>query len=269
MAIALSFAPVRAMAGNLLKMFRVQTVQVIPVDQEDLEALRNNPNLKSLIDKLEAQIEVSEDSEPQKADSLEKAAELAGFTVAKITALPEDAGAPSISVTQQKVVQLQLDKELLEAVFEAAEIEVELPDSLNDEPVIITHPNTVRQQWYKEGAEILEFSQMTTPMVQYPDGLDLNALGVAGLQLLGMSKDEAESLGSTIDWATTMILPIPNDAKTNVEKVSVNNAEGWLFNNPEAEDAQAGIMWTHNGMSYFIKGNYSAGQVLEMAKSVK
>jgi hypothetical protein len=52
-AVALSFAPVRAVAGNLLKSFRVQTVRVVPVEKEDLEALRNNPNLKELVDQFE------------------------------------------------------------------------------------------------------------------------------------------------------------------------------------------------------------------------
>jgi len=268
-AIALSFAPVRAMAGNLLKIFRVQTVTIVPVDQEDMEALRNNPNLERLADQLEPQLEVIDEGEAQKVDSLDEAADLAGFQVAQITALPAEVGEPSISVFQQKIIRLQLDKELLEAVFEAAEIEIDLPDSLDEEPVIVTHPNTVIQTWYQEGEEILEFVQMPSPSISYPDGLDLDALGVAGLQLLGRSKEEAEKLGATIDWANTMVLPVPNNAKTEINEVSINGAKGLVFVNSDSEEDGAAIMWTHNGLSYFIKGDYSTDKVVEMAKSVE
>ncbi len=268
-AIALSFAPVRAMAGNLLKIFRVQTVTIVPVDQEDMEALRNNPNLERLADQLEPQLEVIDEGEAQKVDSLDEAADLAGFQVAQITALPAEVGEPSISVFQQKIIRLQLDKELLEAVFEAAEIEIDLPDSLDEEPVIVTHPNTVIQTWYQEGEEILEFVQMPSPSISYPDGLDLDALGVAGLQLLGRSKEEAEKLGATIDWANTMVLPVPNNAKTEINEVSINGAKGLVFVNSDSEEDGAAIMWTHNGLSYLIKGDYSTDKVVEMAKSVE
>jgi hypothetical protein len=268
-AVALSFAPVRAVAGNLLKSFRVQTVRVVPVEKEDLEALRNNPNLKELVDQFEPQVDVSNDGEPQKVDTLEQAANLTGFRVAEIKALPNEADDASISVRLQKIVTLQLDKELLKAVFEAAEIEIDLPDSLDDEPVVVTQPNTVIQEWYQAGEEVLEFSQMTSPAIEYPDGLDLNALGVAGLQLLGMTKDEAEALGSTIDWANTMVLPVPNDSDTTVGDVSINGAAGVVFTKPGAEDVTAAILWTRDGMSYFIKGNYSADQLVEMANSVQ
>jgi acid stress-induced BolA-like protein IbaG/YrbA len=269
MAISFSFAPVRAVARDFLKIFRVQTIRVVQVDREQMEALRDNPNLRGLIDKLEAQIKVITDDEPQKVDSLDEAAELVGYPVAQITALPEDVGEPSITVYQEKVVHLQLDKDLLEAIFEAAEIEVDLPDSLNEEPIVVTQPNTVIQKWHQEGQVVLEFVQMSAPAIEYPDDLDLNALGVAGLQLLGMSKEEAEALAATIDWANTIILPIPNDSEVMVAEVSINGANGLLFVNPDEDEDGAAVTWMQNGMSYFINGDYSTEQTVEMAESVK
>jgi hypothetical protein len=268
-AISFSFAPVRAMARDFLKIFRVQTFRVVQVDREQMDALRDNPNLRGLIDKLEAQIKVATDNEPEKVDSLDEAAKLVGYPVAQITALPEDVGEPSITVYQEKVVQLQLDKDLLEAIFEAAEIEVALPDSLNEEPIVVTQPNTVVQKWHQEDQTILEFVQMSAPAVEYPDDLDLNALGVAGLQLLGMSKEEAETLAATIDWANTIILPIPNDSEVMITEISINGANGLLFVNPDEDEDGAAVTWMKNGMSYFINGDYAAGQTVEMAESVQ
>ncbi len=268
-AIALSFAPVRAVAGNLLKIFRVQTVKVVPVDKEDVEALRNNPNLEKLVDQFEPQLKVITDSEPQKVDSVDEAADLVNFDVAEITALPAEAGDPTITVYQQKVVHLQLDKELLEAVFEAAEIEVDLSDSIDAEPIIVTQPDTVVQKWHHEGEEIVSFTQMTAPAIEYPDGLDLNALGVAGLQLLGISKEEATTLGQTIDWANTIILPVPRDSEMTTTEISIKGTTGLLFAHPDPEDGGSAVTWTQNGKSYFINTDQPPDTVIEMAESVQ
>ena len=268
-AVALSFAPVRAMAGNLLKMFRVQTVRIVPIDKENAEALRNNPNLEQLVNQLEPQLKVIDKAEPQKVDSVEKAADLVGFRVAEITALPPEVGSPSITVHQEKTIQLQLNKELLEAIFKAAEIPIELPDSINNEPIIVTQPNTVGQKWYKEDKSILEFVQMTAPAVQYPDDLDLNALGMAGLQLLGMSQEEATNLAGSIDWANTLVLPVPRESDVTTAEVSINGNQGFLFTHTAAEEPKAAVIWTKDGMTYFINGNYSPDQMLAMAVSVK
>ncbi|MBN1994634.1 MAG: hypothetical protein JW953_18185 [Anaerolineae bacterium] len=267
--ILFSFAPVRAVAGNLLKIFRVQTVRILPVDSEHVKSLENDPRFQGLMDELEPQIKVLTDSEPERVDSLAEAAEMVGFPVVQITALPDGLNEPDrIMVYRQKVAQVQLDKELLEALFEAAEIEISLPDSLNEEPILITQPNTVIQEWQQEGQRTLEFVQMTTPQIQYPDDLDLNALGVAGLQLLGMSKEEASQLGATINWADTLILPIPKNGQLTATEVSINGANGFLFT-AQAKDEESAVMWPQAGMTYFVNGNYAAEQTIEMAESVK
>jgi len=268
-AVSLSFAPVRAVAGNLLRVFRVQTVQVVPVDKEHVQSMRDNPQIRGILEDLKAEVKViSGGGEPEEVDSLAQADEKVAFTVTRITALPDGLGEPTkIEVAQQQIVEMNLDKALLDALFEAAEIEVNLPDSLNEQPIVVTQPDTVMQRWQVEDNR-LEFIQMTSPSVEYPDDLDLNALGAAGLQFLGMSKDEAEALSDTIDWANTLILPVPKDGQISVSEVSVNGAKGFLFINQEAGD-EAAVMWNQNGMTFFINGDYSAEQMIEMAQSVK
>ncbi len=265
-----SFAPVRTMAGNFLKIFRVQTVKIVPVDREHLRAMREDPRFQGLIEELEPQVDVIVDSEPQQVNSLAAASETAGFPVAEITALPVGIGPPSsITVYQQKVVHLNLDRDLLEAIFQAAEIEISLPDSLNEEPLVVTEPSSVVQAWKQEDKEILGFVQMTAPEVEYPDDLDLDTLGVAGLQLLGMSAEEATALGATIDWSTTLLLPIPKDAGMTVTEISVNGADGFVFANPDLPDEGSAVMWQRGDMSYMVTGEFSADQMIEIAKSAK
>lgn len=267
-AVSLSFAPVRAVAGNLLSVFRVQNIKLVPVDEAHLESMKNNPQIDGILDELEAQVNViSDGGEPESVDSLDEADKRVGFSVTRITALPDGLDDPTgIEVAGQKVIEFNLDKELLDALFEAAEIEVDLPDSLDEEPLIITQPDTVMQEW-KQAEHRLGFVQMMSPSVVYPDDLDLNALGAAGLQLLGMSEEEAHKLAASIDWANTLILPVPRDNDLSVSEVSINGSQGFVFTGED--DDENAIMWTANNMTFFIAGNYPAGQLVEMAESVQ
>jgi hypothetical protein len=125
------------------------------------------------------------------------------------------------------------------------------------------------QEWRAGDEVLLGFMQLPAPSVEYPDDLDLNALGVAGLQFLGMSKAEATALGATIDWANTLVLPIPSDTELTVSEVSVNGTKGTLFTEEEAKGDDTALMWQQNGMTYFVAGNYTADEILAIAQSVK
>jgi anti-sigma factor RsiW len=268
-----SFAPVRAVASDFLGIFRVQAVATVPVDPEQVEAMADDPRFRGLIKQLEPQVEGMSKEEAQKVDSLDEAAELVSFPIAQITALPDDIKSPSsIRVYKQEVVRLQLDKELLEAVFEAAEIEISLPDSLNEEPLVVIQPESVSQEWWQEEELEITFVQMTNPEVEYPSDLDLNELGVAGLQLLGMSEEEAVAFGATIDWANTLVLPIPRDARMDVTEISINGADGFAFARPDSEDEEdrgASVIWQRDGVSYLLSGDYSIDKIVKVAESVK
>lgn len=299
-ALLFSFAPVRSMAGKFLSIFRVQEVKIIPVDMNSIENLENNPELEGLLKEFSPSAEiVSGGGDPQEVASLTEAANLADFRLAKINALPDDLAneATSVAVMEESVYKIQLNKELLEAIFDAAKIEISLPDSLNNQPIMAKKPTTIMQAWGvdanlspKDGPHFgddhhrgnrhrklerwegpsgptLMFVQLKSPEIEYPDDLDLNALGVAALQLIGMSKAEATAIGSTIDWANTLVLPIPTDANMTVTEVSINGATASLFT--ETRGKNASIMWQKDGITYLLGGTYSSDQMIKIAESVK
>ncbi|MFQ5576086.1 MAG: anti-sigma factor family protein [Anaerolineae bacterium] len=272
-ALLFSFAPVRAMAGNFLKIFRVQEVKIIPVAMEQVESLKNNQEFQGLMDQFSPSSEVvSGSGEPQRVASLAAAAAQVDFTPLQIATLPGNlAGPRKILVQEQSIAHITLDKELIEAIFQSAGIEISLPDSINEQPLILTQPATVLQSWEGDAGPELNFVQLRTPEIEYPDDLDLQALGIAGLQLLGMSKAEATALGNTIDWANTLVLPIPSDTDMTVTEVTVGGAKGFLFaadTSATTDSTQSALMWQTGGMTYFIAGQFSPDDILAMGRSV-
>ncbi len=266
--IAFSFAPVRAMAGDLLKIFRVQEVKVISVDADHLENLENNPELSGLMEEFASKTEtVVDGGEPQEVASLSEAADFVDFTIAEVTNVPSDAGALSkIAVLERSVHELHLDPDLTEAIFEAAGIEIDLPEALKETPITVTRPSMVLQGWGSEDEEHLGFAQLRSPEIEYPEDLNLDELGIATLRFLGLSEAEAIALGDTIDWANTLILPIPSDADVTITEVSINGSPGTLFQ--EEDGADSAVMWQKDGMTYMLTGHYAPDQLLAIAQSV-
>ena len=276
---SLGFAPVRALAGDFLQLFRVEKMQVVEVDKERVEALDKDPRFQGLLKKLEPQVEEMDDAKPQTVNSVQEAAEMVGFPVAEITSLPEDAGArTNIDVYRRTAAHLDLDRQLLEELFKAADIDIHLPQSLDEKPLVVIQSDSVVQEWRLGDERTLSLLQMSSPQIEGPEDLDIEALGIAGLQLLGMSESEARQLGETIDWANTLVLPIPRDARMQASSVSINGADGFLFSadkdkveDEDEEDAgvESAVMWARGGFNYFLKGNYPADQLLAIAGSVK
>jgi len=267
--VTFSFAPIRAMAGDFLKIFRVREVKVIPVNVEHLENMENNQELSSLLEQFSPETEaVVDGGEPQEVASLSEAAARVDFPIAEATNLPAGAGSLNkIAVLDRSVHQLQLDPDLAEAIFEAAGIEIDLPASLKETPIILTRPAMVLQSWGSEDEAGLRFVQLRSPEIEYPEDLDLNELGVAILQFLGRSEEEAIAQAAAIDWANTLILPIPSDANVTTTEVSIDGAPGTLF--LEDDGAANAVMWQKDGLTYMVTGPYAADQILEIAKSVR
>ncbi len=267
-----SLAPVRALAGDFLKIFRMESVKTVLVDADHLSEMEKDPQFEGMIERLEVQAKVLSQSEPEEAESLAEAGSKVGFQVKEIAELPQGLQEPdSITFFQKRVVSLNLDRELLEAMFEAADIQVNLPASLDNNPIVVTEPASVVQDWGDDGDLVLKFVQMVTPQIEYPQDVDLQALGAAGLQLLGVSEEDATEFAQSVDWNTTLVMPIPDNGQVTVKETKLNGRPAYVFTsvNKRSDTEQSAVMWQQDGFSYFLKGTYTPDELLAMAASVR
>ncbi len=101
--------------------------------------------------------------------------------------------------------------------------DVELPQGLDGQTATVRLPPIVTQTFVNRNPEVTDRTgailertvhviQAQSPDVSFPAGLDLSKLAYAGLRVLGMSRDEAYRMSVTIDWRTTLIVPVPSKA---------------------------------------------------------
>lgn len=267
---SLTFAPVRAWASEFLGIFRVERFVVVNADQERFEELEDVLSEEDFMGEFEI---IQDPGEPYEVASLAEAAEVVGFEPRTIEGA--DYAAPRIDVMGQGMVNVTPDVEMIRGVFEAMELDPSLiPDNVDGQPFTITLPATVVQTWEREDRQPVTLVQAVSPEVDIPNDVDVEALGEAMLQLFGMTPEEAERLSQTIDWTTTLVMPIPQDL-ANVQEISVDGVTGLLFTSrwqeqdgDEYHHRNVALLWQHGGVVTVLQGSDDE-QVLDLVNSLR
>jgi len=256
-AVLFSFPAVRTAASDFLGLFRVQKFAPITV----------SPQQMAILEQLAEQEMVPGDlhinREPGALipiDSLSEGSVQTGLTVKTLAFLGEP---DEIHVVEGGDGYLVVDLQASRAVVEAAGADPALlPDSLDGARIdVIAFPG-VQQTWRED----IIFTQAASPLVEYPDDIDPAVLGEALLQVLGTEPREARRIARSIDWAGTLLLPIPQEMVTFSE-VTVDGVTGAALS---PLDGQGGaIMWQKEGNVYLLTTKGSLDELLALADSIE
>jgi hypothetical protein len=250
---------VRAAAGDFLGLFRVSRFAPISVSPQQL----------ALLERLSEEglepgefVITQELGEPQTVDSPEEAATVAGFAP---KTLPNRSALVRTYVMDGGAGYLVVDLAGARAIVEAAGADpLLLPDSLDGARVDVTVYDSVGQL-YDNGVMLV---QSPSPDVNYPADVDPTVLGEALLQVLGTEPAEARRIAQSIDWTSTLLLPIPQDLGTYRE-VNVNGVGGVVLE-PFDPDAEPAVVWQKDGMVYMMMaGRLSVDELLAQANTVR
>lgn len=254
-----SLAPVRAFASNLLGIFRVERFVVVDVSEERLQEIES-----ALDGSLFGEQEMLEDpGDPVEVGSVAEAAALAGFT----PRVPSGYGDPvEVAVQGQMKMRYTPDVEGLRSVFATLDVDPDLlPENIDGQPFDFTMPLSVMMAFdVPESEEEIDFMlmQVPSPTTDGPADVDMQALGQAMLQVLGMTPQEAARLSESIDWTSTLVLPITPDL-ASVQEISVDGTTGLMFDSGWMEGEGDGdwnrsmtLLWQKNGIVTAITSHY-------------
>src|SRR5215208_662096 len=290
-ALILAFPATRALAGELLNLFRVQHVTVVPVDFTGMEQLDGavGNNISQLIsDSVTMQ---KEPSDPVNVANTEEATQLVGFNVRA----PEGQTPSRISVMSGAAFTFTIDRAKAQALLdEAGRNDLVLPDDVDGADVSVNIPSSVsiafgtcpepssdgevKREMEREGegngspgrmyADCVIFAQIPSPEVSAPASLDITKLAQIGLEFTGMTPEEAAEFTSTVDWTSTLVVPIPKNA-ASYQQVTVDGVTGTLIERPSDDAPQFALFWVKDGIIYTIGGLGSNSQkALEIANSL-
>ncbi len=285
LALILAFPGTRALAGELLNLFRIQQVAVVSVDFTGLEQLTGDGALGNQFTELISNSVnmTDEPGEPVEAADAAQASQLAGFNVR----LPQSLTPSQIYVTDSAAFSMTVDRAKAQALLdEAGRGDLVLPESVDGADISVTIPSSVsaaygtcpKPQTDSSESEDTErrypdcviLAQIPSPSVNAPAALDINQLAQIGLEFTGMSAEEATAFTSTVDWTSTLVVPIPSNA-ANYEQVTVDGVTGTLIqrSSREGEPTTFALLWVKDGIIYAISGRgANSEQAIEMANSL-
>jgi hypothetical protein len=270
---------VRAAAVNFLGLFRVQQIEVVSFNPANLpqDFEGRLVDFENLVSNTAT---FTSEGEPVMGIDQDQASELAGFAVR----FP--AGEQSFEASYQPAGQAEfvIDLALWQGLLESlGQPDVDFPPALDGETVTVLIPNSVTylsgecaaaQPQTEQGMRFdrrtcTMLVQLPSPTIEAPPGLPLDRVGQAFLEILGLSAEEAEQFSRQIDWSTTLVVPVPQDA--DVREVSVNGVPATLFSGQHGPYSSYQLMWVQGGIVYALSmdGEYAAADVLAAAESLR
>jgi len=270
--VALVFAPVRSLAGDLLGIFRVESIQFATVDTETLP---DKERLEAMAPEIERifgdALVVAAEGEPHEVAETE-ARDLTSFPVR----LPETAEADRHQWTPAGTIEMTIDVDEIQTLFrELGYADLELPSALDGTTLTADLSGTLTSFFgpcqEQDTEDCVRLVQMESPTVSVPDGLDVQELGRIYLELLGTPAEEAAALSQRIDWSSTLVLPFPHHVNLTHDEVVVDGVEGTLIHSESSyRPAREYLLtWVKDDVIYALVGRGDHAEALDLASGLR
>ena len=292
-------APVRLWAERVLAMLRVQKIAVVSIDITTLMT-GSEPDSRpyKLINQFFADnvVVTMDPGKPEVVPSVTQAAQLAGYPIRTIGNL----GAPlRVEVNGETAFQMTVNRDRVETLLdEVGRSDIQIPESANGALIAVHIPKTVVSTYgdcpvrHRYGdsnpqsrAEALAERKMErmanmkdtnctylvqapSPTVSVPPDLNMSKIAEAALGLAGMSPAEAHSFCQTVDWSSTMVVPIPRNS-SSYETVAVDGVEGTLITETFPQGNRYSLLWIKNGVIHSLIGHGNSSDALTLAASLR
>jgi hypothetical protein len=276
-AISLLFPATRSFAQRLLATLRVQKVQTLALDFSSLDNPRNRGLQQALQQMISEKVVVTTDERELPAASRDAASQLAGFSVRLLSSRTD---APAFRVSGAHGFHMVVDRARLQDLMDqAGRPDLILPATLDGAPVSVQIPRGVEVSYgnctHEEPPQTtgtptnpcLALIEAPSPVVNYPSDLNLQQLAETALQLAGMNPVQARQFCQTVDWKSTLVLPIPPMVRST-ETVSVNGVQGTLLHFPGHDRPSYALIWVEGGVIYSLIGWGDPSSAVQLASSL-
>jgi anti-sigma factor RsiW len=276
--VCLAFPSGRSLAQRLLATLRVEKVQPVSVDFASLEG---NRTLQQMLGQmLSDKVVVTVNEKAQHPTTVDSASQLAGFPVRLLGARTDS---PQFTVEGQHAFHMTIDRERLQEIFDqSGRPDLLLPATVDGALVSVQIPRSVNVQYGNcvhkgeertpretaDGQNCLMLEQAPSPIVNVPSDLNLQQLAEIALQLGGMDATKAREFCQTIDWKSTLVLPITGFADSYT-LVDVNGAQSTLMRRNNRRGPEYVLIWVKNGIIYGLAGHGDSGEALKLAASIE
>lgn len=261
------YPPLRTAASDFLGVFRVRKFVAVPINVAALE----NPTFTNLLESAfsEHVTPVQEPGPPVAVASVDEATRAMGFAVRLPSTLPQGYSAqPDLNIQDGFAFRAKVDIDYVQAIRDAlGKSDVPIPAGLDGAVLDVTVPKILAANYMSERGWFTVV-QAVSPEIQLPPNLDLQQIGEFGLRLAGLPADQAREMAAAIDWANTLIIPVPL-GYASYEEVSVAGTRAIMLTDSAGGESGHRLMaFEKDGIVYGLEGPVSAQELLAAAESM-
>jgi hypothetical protein len=276
-ATSFTFPPVRAGAQAFLDLFRLSNFAGVSFDPQRLSEIAATgldfPHLFG--EEIEM---VTPPAPPVSYASPQEAGAAAGIRVYTPAWLPAGMALSQTDLIGETALRFTFSTANLQTLLEALGIDdVTVPAGIHGQQASVRVPPIVRTT-YTDGKLRASLTQARSPDVSFPAGLDLPVLAEIALRILGLDRREAYRIAQSVDWRTTLLVPVPATAAT-FQEVNVQGQQALLIESiaPRGDGDQRRerqpvgqlLLWSSQGNVYALDGTLRPAQLLEMAQTLQ
>jgi hypothetical protein len=274
LAFAFTFPAVRSAAEAFLDYFRVVNFAGVAFDPQRMAQLwsSSSVDLSALIGQ-QVTPPPAPPPPPVAYATLDEASAAAGMRLHTPTWLPQGFTLASMEVSGSHEFSVQGNTEKLQTVLDALGItDASVPAGLDGQTVSIQIP-PVAKLVYSDGQNQITLTQSRSPVVALPAGVDIASLAEIGLRLLGLDRAEAYRFAQSIDWRSTLLVPVPV-ATATFHQVEVGSGTGLVIEAGQMREGLGGragslVLWSNADTVYALGGPGRSTDTLQMAQSVQ
>lgn len=268
LAVGLATLPsVRAGAETFLDLFRVVNFVAVPVQKQRVTTLQRGLDLPRMLGE---QVHVVQaPGTPQSVATPEQAGALAGITVHLPAWLPEGMTRQWIEVLGETRWTVTASAQKLQQVLDSLGInDLALPQGLDGQTATLHVYQSVHVNYGAREGSVL-FIQSRQPDAVLPQGADLPLLAEIGLRVLGFEPNEARRFANTVDWRTTLLVPVPASV-ANFHEVDIGGSKGLLIETAGTDGPRRSqLLWSAGGSVFALIGDVRPEEMFEMARSTQ
>jgi Putative zinc-finger len=285
--VSLMFPATRSFAQRLLATLRVERVQTVSLDFTALNTGSSRQPLDVFAKLLSENAVVTANEKESTADSRDAASQAAGFPVRLLSTRTDT---PAFEVSGLHAFHLTLDRSRLQDVLDqAGRSDLLLPATIDGAPVSVQVPRAVLVKYgdckkeYRQAPDqaaasssaptnpCLALMEAPSPIINVPSDLNIQQLAEIGLQLAGWSPVKAREFCQSVDWKSTLVVPIPR-AVQSYETVYINGVRGTLMQFPASNNTDRptfGLIWVDGGIIYSLFGKGDSTSAVQWASSLQ
>jgi hypothetical protein len=287
-----TLAPVRSWAESILAIFRVEHFTVLEVNPDTMKAkgLNDGSFFNQTVGRIFSD-EITVTEAPRMPVPVADAAIASKLTEFKVQLIAGET--PSALLFRSgATAQMKLDRDRLQSILdEAGRNDLQIPESA-DGAVLGVHVPAGILAFYGNCGEMaarapgkieekpdelvqrgddtcVTLDELRTPSVSAPQQLDPAQIAQVALRFMGMSTNDAASFTQTVDWTSTLVLPMVR-GQSSYLKVQVGDNEGVLLRPAsQSPNDHFNLMWVDSGVLYSLAGTGDNTTALDLASQLE